>query len=121
MGTRWRLTQLDGEPVPKASGRGREAALLFDAAQSRVAGSGGCNALSGGYRLDDERITIMQLAGTMMACSAEAMAQERDFVAILGQARRWLVAGRLLELSDDEERLLARFEGAAATASTAPR
>ena len=112
-GPRWRLTQLQGLPVMKAAGRKREAGLQFDAAQSRVSGSGGCNTVAGGYVLDGERLSFTQLAGTMMACGEEAMAQEKDFAAMLASTRRWLVAGRLLELIDDEERLLARFEAAA--------
>ncbi|MCP5360135.1 MAG: META domain-containing protein [Sinobacteraceae bacterium] len=117
--TRWRLIQLGGEPLPTTSGRrrSREALLLFDAKQALISGSGGCNALSGSYRRNDERITFAQLAGTMLACSGDVMNQERDFFASLGQARRWLVAGRWLELTDDEGRLLARFEAETTPAS----
>ncbi|MEZ5486963.1 MAG: META domain-containing protein [Steroidobacteraceae bacterium] len=116
--TRWRLIQLGGEPLPTTSGRGRSRALLlFDAKQALISGSGGCNALSGSYRRNDERITFAQLAGTMLACSGDLMNQERDFFASLGQARRWLVAGRWLELTDDEGRLLARFEAETTPAS----
>lgn len=111
-GTRWRLTQLQGGPVEKPGGRTREAFLQFDATAMRVTGSGGCNALAGGYALDGERLRFSQVAGTMMACGAAAMSQEQAFNGALGETTRWLVAGRLLELVDDADHLLARFEAA---------
>lgn len=116
-GTRWRLTQLQGGPVEKPGGRTREAFLQFDAAATRVAGSGGCNALTGGYTLDGERLRFAQVAGTMMACGADAMSQEKAFTGALAETTRWLVAGRLLELVDDADHLLARFEAAPAAAT----
>jgi uncharacterized lipoprotein YbaY/heat shock protein HslJ len=112
-GTRWRLTRLDGANVVASDRRG-EAWLQFDAAQSRVAGSGGCNTISGSYALDGAALQLSKVAGTMMACRDEPQ-QERAFVAMLGQVRRWLVAGTLLEFIDSEDRLLARFEAAPAT------
>jgi len=113
-GTRWRLTLLDGAPVAAAGPRQREAWLQFDAAQARVAGSGGCNTVSGGYALDGAAVRFSKLAGTMQACRDDPR-QERAFVAMLGQVQRWLVAGSLLEFVDSDERLLARFEAAPAT------
>ncbi len=115
-GTRWRLTQLDGAPAAAAgaAARQREAWLQFDATQSRIAGSGGCNTVSGSYALDGATVRFSKVAGTMQACRDDPR-QERAFVAMLGQAQRWLVAGSLLEFVDRDERLLARFEAAPAT------
>ena len=113
-GTRWRLTRLNGVPVVPSSTRTREAWLQFDAAQSRIAGSGGCNTVTGSYALDGAVLRFSQVAGTMMACRDDPQ-PERAFVAMLGQARRWLVAGSLLEFIDAEDRLLARFESTPAT------
>ena len=50
----------------------------------------------------------------MLACRDDPQ-QERAFVAMLGEVRRWLVAGSLLEFVDSDDRLLARFEAAPAT------
>jgi heat shock protein HslJ len=112
-GTRWRLTQLDGAPVT-GDARKREAWLQFDAAQSRIAGSGGCNAINGSYALDGAGLRFSKVTATMAACRDDAQ-QDRAFVAVLGKVQRWLVAGRLLEFVDADERLLARFEAEPAT------
>ncbi|MFO1455243.1 MAG: META domain-containing protein [Steroidobacteraceae bacterium] len=117
-GTRWQLTQLQGGPVAKPGGRTREAGLVFDAASSRISGSGGCNALAGSYALDGESLRVEQVAGTRTNCSEVASEQEKDFVATLEATRRWLVAGRLLELLDDAGQLIARFEGTTPTPAT---
>ncbi|MCU0759563.1 MAG: META domain-containing protein [Steroidobacteraceae bacterium] len=120
-GTRWRLTQLDGEPAAKASGRTREAFLQFEPGQARVAGSGGCNNLTGAVARDAGQVRFTGLAGTMMACSEAAMAQEKAFTAMLERARRWLVAGRLLEFEDEAGELLARFEASDTATTPQPR
>jgi len=111
--TRWRLTQLEGAPVIGGA-RKREAWLQFDAAQSRVAGSGGCNSVTGAYALDGDALRFSNVVGTMMACG-ESAEQDRAFVAMLGKVQRWLVAGPLLEFVDADDRLLARFEATPAT------
>jgi copper homeostasis protein (lipoprotein) len=112
-GTRWRLTRLDDAPVFATPGaRRREAWLQFDGAAPRVSGSGGCNTLTGTYAVDADTLRVSQVAGTRMACADAVASQERRFLEMLASARRWLVAGTLLELLDDDDRLLARFEAA---------
>jgi copper homeostasis protein (lipoprotein) len=112
-GTRWRLTRLEDEPVIGGA-RKREAWLQFDATQTRIAGSGGCNAISGSYAVDGAALRFSKVAATMTGCRDDAQ-QDRAFVAVLGRVQRWLVAGSLLEFIDADERLLARFEAAPAT------
>lgn len=64
----WKLTELYGKPVTTAPGQ-KEPHLIFKAAPSRVAGSGGCNNLMGGYQLGPgNRLRFTQMASTMMAC-----------------------------------------------------
>ena len=63
-------------------------------------------------------LRVEQVAGTRMSCSEVASEQEKDFVATLEATRRWLVAGRLLELLDDAGQLIARFEGTTPTPAT---
>lgn len=109
-GTRWRLTRLERNAVVE-SARQREAWVQFDATQSRLAGSGGCNTVTGSYALDGDALRFSKVAGTMMACRDGAQ-QERAFVAMLGTVQRWLVAGQTLEFLDTEAALVARFEAA---------
>jgi len=72
-GIEWQITSL-GETtlVPEAP-----ASLLFER-DGRIAGTGGCNRLMGGYTLTGEGISFGDGVGsTMMACPDPIMAQER--------------------------------------------
>lgn len=107
--TYWRLVDLQGRPVQLAE-KQRELHLILQPAQRRVAGSGGCNRLMGSYQLDGDNLRFGQVAGTMMACPADVMVREREFIALLAQATRWRIVDGRLELVDGQGSLLARFE-----------
>ncbi|HEY2977460.1 MAG TPA: META domain-containing protein [Burkholderiaceae bacterium] len=106
--TYWKLTTLRGQPVVVPD-RQREPHLILQPAQHRVAGSGGCNRLSGGYTLAGDRLTFGRTAGTMMAC-VDSMEQERAFLDMLAVVARWRIDGQRLELIDSRGEVLARFE-----------
>ena len=106
--TYWKLVRLRNEPIVIAPDQ-REPHIVPHAEDRRVAGSGGCNRLLGGYRLDDERIAFEGLASTMMACVA-GMEQEQAFLDALRDATRWRVLGSHLELFGSDGALLARLE-----------
>lgn len=107
-GTYWKLMTLRGEPVIVAS-RQREPHFILQLPQRRLAGSGGCNRLAGGYTLEGERLSFSRAASTMMACT-EGMAQERAFLDVLAATARWRIEGERLELFDEQGTPLARFE-----------
>ena len=106
--TYWKLVTLRGKAV-EAPDRQREPHLILQPAQTRVAGSGGCNRLAGGYTLAGERITFGRVAGTMMACP-QGMEQERLFLEALSMVARWRIEGQRLELVDARGEVLLRFE-----------
>jgi len=106
--TYWKLTQLGNEPVIVGE-RQREPHLILQPEGNRVAGSGGCNRLMGGYQLAGERISFSRMAMTRMACP-DGMETERDFVAALEQVKTWKISGQHLELFNESGKLLARFE-----------
>jgi len=106
--TYWKLVRLGDEPVTVEPNQ-REPHIILRATDRRVAGSGGCNRLLGGYRLDGNGIAFENFAVTLMACPA-GMEQERAFLGALGQAVRWRVVGSHLELFDAAGALLARLE-----------
>jgi copper homeostasis protein (lipoprotein) len=106
--TYWRLVRLRGEPV-RAEPNQREPHIVLRTHDQRVSGSGGCNRLLGGYRIDGNRIAFEKFAATLMACPA-GMEQERAFLGALGQAVRWRVVGSHLELFGDAGSPLARLE-----------
>lgn len=107
-GTYWKLVRLGDRPIVVPERR-REPHLVFQAEGGRFAGAGGCNHLSGGYKLDGPRIALGQVIHTMMAC-ATGMDIEQELVATLARARQWAIDGGQLALRDETGRTLARFE-----------
>jgi putative lipoprotein len=106
--TYWKLMRLGGEAVAVADGQ-REPHFILQAEQKRIAGSGGCNHLIGGYTRHGEKLSFSQIAGTMMACP-QRMDVERAFHAALGKVATWRIDGETLELFDASLALVAQFE-----------
>ena len=74
-----------------------------------MAGSGGCNRLTGAYQASAGRLSLDGMAGTMMACT-EGMETERAFLKTLGEVSGWRIAGQQLELTDEGGAVVACFE-----------
>lgn len=106
--TYWKLARLGGAPV-EVFERQREARLLLQPSQHRLAGSGGCNRLQGSYRLEVDTVSFGQVAATLMACR-DGMEQERKFLDALARVGRWAITGERLELLDASGVLLAQFD-----------
>jgi heat shock protein HslJ len=106
--TDWRLIRLGGETVTAADPQ-RAPNLMFNSANHRVSGSGGCNRVSGGYVVKGEQLEFGQMASTMMACPS-GMETEQTFLAALRQVKKWKIAGRQLELMDDSGTVVAVLE-----------
>jgi putative lipoprotein len=106
--TYWKLTSLGGSPIVTAS-RQPEAHLIFQPANRRVTGSGGCNRLSGSYQVNGDRIALGRVASTMMAC-VDGMKTEQNFLKALGRVNRWRISGQRLELLDAAGTPLASFD-----------
>ena len=111
VGTRWTATGINnGRGGVVSLVAGSAVTAIFDA-DGRVAGSGGCNQYSGGYRLDGAAIAIGEVASTLRACLGPegVMNQEAAFLAALGRATRWSLDGPRLDLRDDEGALQVAF------------
>lgn len=109
--TYWKLTRLEGKPVVLAE-KQREPSLVFRTEQNRVTGFGGCNKLTGTYKLNGGELTFGKIASTKMACS-QGMDIELAFFKVLDQVRKWEILGEHLELYDEVGNLLARLEARA--------
>jgi copper homeostasis protein (lipoprotein) len=105
--TYWKLTRLEGRPLPLPPGR--EPHLVLRPGEGQVAGHGGCNAFGGGYELDGARIGIGPLRATRMACPPGYQVEGR-FLAALERVQGWRVTGDVLELRDAAGVVLARFQ-----------
>lgn len=101
IGTEWRLVWLQGVAAAPA-----RATLRFDG--GRVAGSDGCNRLTGPARIDADRLAIGPLAGTKMAC-AQGQAEAQAFADTLARVQRWAVQGETLSLVDGAGSALVRL------------
>jgi len=117
-GIRWLLIGLNGRwidlPTPTLRQRARAPHvphLLFARDAATVTGAGSCNRLTGRYDIASDTIAFADVATTRMMC-AQAMETERELLQALAAARKWRIAGRLLELFDAERRPLARFRAA---------
>ena len=108
--TTWKLARLGGTPVDSSSERAPY--LVLQRAGHHVAGSGGCNRIAGGYRLDGAALHFDGMISTQMACERN-MDQERTFLAALGRVAQWRIAGEELTLSDAGGQGLAVFRRAA--------
>jgi copper homeostasis protein (lipoprotein) len=106
----WVLTTLNGRPVAATPARNqREASLVLHSQDQRVSGSGGCNRITGSYRLQGSELTFGPLAGSMMAC-ADGMNLEQEFLETLPRVTGWRIAGIHLELTDAGGAVVARLE-----------
>lgn len=83
-GTSWTVVRINGAPTQPDARPTMD--FAFDGSLS---GSGGCNQYTGSFRTDEDRITVRDLASTMMACDAGLMAQEQALSAALGGATTW--------------------------------
>lgn len=106
--TYWKLVRLGETPVAAAE-KQSEPHLIFASHESHVSGSGGCNRVMGGFKLDGDKLRFGHLASTMMACPT-GMEQEQQFLQSLDKVERYRISGSHLELLDGAGTVIARFE-----------
>jgi len=110
-----------GDPVDLLTGGVWQITALGDAAlveperlslnfldAGRVAGSGGCNRIVGGFSLTGEGLHFGPMASTMMACPDPLMEQERRMLDALEQVMAFDVdtRGHLLLMAEDRRTVL---------------
>ncbi len=106
--TCWKLTRLGGRAVVEGEGRG-EPHLVLRPERHQANGSGGCNRLFGGYRIDEGgRIGFSAVATTRMSCP-EGMETEREFLRALAEVETWKITGPELEFYGGTGEPLATF------------
>lgn len=101
----WEVTMLDGQaPLSESS-----MTIQFLPEDGIVAGSSSCNRFHAPYTLTGERLELSNIAGTMMLCTEEIMAQEQEFKRVLSGIEGFDIdADGMLELRGSEGQLLAR-------------
>jgi heat shock protein HslJ len=105
-GTTWRLTDAAGTGATDEA----VAALAF-ADDGTVAGTTGCNSLTGPYTVEGDSITIGPLATTRALCTSQPLQdQETALLAGLEAASSWSIEGDVLVLADEGGTAVATFE-----------
>jgi para-nitrobenzyl esterase len=117
VGTEWTAAELAGMAVPPLAGN-RQPHLVFEAG-GRLAGSDGCNRISGSYTLTGEAVTFSQVVATQMACPDTAEV-ERRVHAVLKGTSHWKIVGTRLQFFGATGKPLAVFERRAPSAPTTP-
>lgn len=109
LNTRWRLVEIDGQPLTLAAGQ-REPFLQLSSEGNRVRGFGGCNGLSGRFEQGSDGFLFKALAMTRRACGGAAGAQEARFLAALQATASRQIVGDALWLRDAQGHVRLRFE-----------
>ncbi|GMW05288.1 MAG: META domain-containing protein [Gammaproteobacteria bacterium] len=95
-GVEWRLVYLPGNATGGLEQLSRPITVRFE--EGRARGFSGCNTFTGGYRLEGDRLTLTQLAATMMACPGPAMPIENTFHKAFSGTMRYTLEGDRLTL-----------------------
>jgi len=111
--TKWELVRWNLAPNAKGEVRARQIPqgensnpiqLVFDANGERISGSTGCNRFTARITEDARGFTLDQIASTKMACAAQRMELENDFLYELNDYRTIVRNGdQLLMIGADRE------------------
>lgn len=97
--TYWKLLTVNDNPVV-ATNNVREAHIVLHIDSTRLAGSTGCNTLSGRYQHTGQQLTFHPIATTKMACPTAQMRSEQAILSALQHTKRWEISGSRLELTN---------------------
>lgn len=99
----WAVVEMKGVPVQQSGGR-RDAHIVFEVAEKRFRGNGGCNQINGTYNLEKREIRFTDVAATKMSC--DDIAFENVFLNELGKVDRYEVNNNELRLKRKQETLI---------------
>ena len=101
-GKRWTLSEIEGRKIKTT-----QAYLEFDRNQKRVSGFSECNRLSGGFQLDGNNLTFVNVVSTKRAClDPERQGIETDFLRLLTATTRFEVQEDVLRLFANDRSVL---------------
>lgn len=105
----WRLTELNGKPVPVAGPDKKEVYIRLKKEGNLVQGFAGCNGFGGKYMIEDGgKISFANIMGTMMAC--DHTKDENKLYEALNECDNYIHLGKKLILNKGKKAPLARFE-----------
>lgn len=105
----WKLTEVNGINVTQSEENFKEPHMILKIENNRVSGNSSCNNFNGTYIVQSENnITFPRTASTMMACPN--MDIESKLFQALEKTRHYSINSDKLELKDESNNVLARFE-----------
>jgi heat shock protein HslJ/membrane-bound inhibitor of C-type lysozyme len=106
-GAEWVVEDLDGRGIVD-----RSRMTLRFGSDGRVSGRASCNTYSATYSLTGEVLTFSPAATTRKACAESLMSQEKEFLDLLGDVRRFSMSpdGALILYTGDQSTIKARRE-----------
>lgn len=107
LGTQWRLTQLNGQPLD-SSQLNEPPTLFLDAAMVIASGSTSCNRFNGKYELGEGTLSFGPLVTTKRAC--RNMEVEGEYLEALSEVAEFQMDGEMLLLMGGGGRTVAEFE-----------
>ena len=107
--TYWKLTSIGETPVEVAKDP-RDPHLVLQSRDHRVDGADGCGRLRGSYLTEGSSVSFVQIAsgkaGDCLAGVRDGQAMQRALAGV----SRWRIVGRELELMNERDATLARFQ-----------
>jgi heat shock protein HslJ len=107
--TYWKLTQLGDTPVAVAKDP-REPHLVLQSRVRRVEGADGCAKLSGSYLTEGGSVSFVQISSARAEGCVAGVSDGQPLQRALSGVSRWRIVGRELELMNERDATLARFE-----------
>jgi heat shock protein HslJ len=105
-GKKWKLLEMnDGtHPAGNRPVKATKAYIEFDRKEQRFSGSGGCNRIAGGFKIEGSKLKFSQTISTRMACQNDNV--ELTFLKLLETTTRYEVEAGKLRLYDGDRLIL---------------
>jgi heat shock protein HslJ len=97
LGKKWKLVEMSNRQI-----KAKDTYIEFD--QVGFSGSGGCNRIGGGYKVDGAKLKFSEIFSTKKACSPENI--ESAFLTLLGSTTRFEVESGKLRLYNGDRLIL---------------
>jgi heat shock protein HslJ len=96
-GKKWKLVEMNGGTNPAGNRPVKSTAYIeFDGKEQRFSGSGSCNRIAGGFKIEGSKLSFSQTISTKMACPNDNV--ETTFLKLLETTTRFKVEANKLQL-----------------------
>ena len=107
--TYWKLTRIGDSPIEVAKDP-REPHLVLQSRDKRVDGADGCARLRGSYLTEGSSVSFVQIASGKAGDCLSGVGDGQAMQRALAGVSKWRIVGRELELMNEREATLARFQ-----------